>query len=271
MSQDTETVAPEVASPSSTAVYVYGVARGGGERLGKQITGVGPEPAPVRVVANSRIAALVSDVPQGWNAATRTDVEAHDRVLAELMDERTTVPMRFGVVLQSDEAVRERVLARHSDELEALLERLDGREQMSVKAYYLEEALLRAVLLRRPDLKERADALEGLPLARSQEGRIALGREVADEVEQQRRLDERALADPLVELADDAQIEPSVSERHVASVHVLVARGRRAELDAAVQRLADAHKDRFAVRYIGPLPPYSFSALELDPGPEPWG
>src|SRR5918912_1005880 len=42
-------------------------------------------------------AAVVSDVPEGWRAAGRADVEAHDRVLASLVGEEAIVPMRFGI------------------------------------------------------------------------------------------------------------------------------------------------------------------------------
>jgi hypothetical protein len=43
-----------------------------------------------------------------------------------------------------------------------------------------------------------------------------------------------------------------------------VAAERRPQLDAAVQRLSREHGDRFAIRYVGPLAPYSFADLELE-------
>lgn len=123
----------QAAEAEGSAVYVYAVVPAApAEGLG---TGVGTRPAPVRVVGGPGAAAVVSDVPAGWRSAGRTDVEAHDRVLGELVAQGTVVPLRFGVVMDSDDEVRERLLERHGGALAALLERLDGRVQMTVKAY----------------------------------------------------------------------------------------------------------------------------------------
>jgi hypothetical protein len=246
---------------AASSVYVYAVARPGPAE--PALTGVGAQPAPVRAVAGAGLRALVSDVPEGWRRAGRADLEAHDRVLTELGAHETVVPMRFGVVMGSDEEVRERLLEPHAGELASLLERLDGHVQMSVKAYYGEDALLREVLRRRPRLKQRADELQGLPVAATQQLRIDLGRDVAAAVEEQRAADERLLAEPLAAVAADVRVEAPPSERQVASVQLLVRQDRRAALDAAVERLARDHGDRFALRYVGPLPPYSFCDLSL--------
>jgi len=247
---------------------MYGVARRDGDAARGEVMGVSHHPAPVRAIEGDGLVALVSDVPADWHAASREDVAAHDRVLSELMRDRTIIPMRFGIVLASDVAVRERLLQRHAGELSELAQRLEGCEQMSVKAYYHEEAVLRAVLVRRPELKRRADDLERRPIAETQGERIALGQEVAAAVQEQRALDEQALIEALAGMAEQTQVDPGSSERHLTTIQLLVRRERRDALDAAVKRLADEHADRIAVRYVGPLPPYSFSALALEPEPE---
>jgi hypothetical protein len=266
----TEAGAAAVAERAATAVYVYGVARSDADHGRRDdVAGLSPSTA-VRTVEGAGLAALVSDVGVDWHAASRKDVAAHDRVLSELMRGLTVVPMRFGIVLASDAAVRERLLQRHADELTALIDRLDGCEQMSVKAYYEEEGLLRAVLARRPDLKERADELEDRPVAQTQGRRIALGQAVASAVEEQRELDVRSLVEPLSALVEELQVEPGASDRHLATVQLLVRREGRAGLDAAVTRLAHDHERRIALRYVGPIPPYSFCAFALERDGGPW-
>ena len=237
---------------SEPAVYVYGVVSGSSPAA--KGTGVATA-APVRTVAGDGFAAVVSDVPADWRTGGRDDLQAHDRVLAALVAQHAVVPMRFGVVMESDEAVRERLLAGHAGELGALFERLDDRVQMSVKAYYVGEALLREVVRRYPQLKRNP---------KSQPERIALGRDVAAAVEEQRALDQDLLLTPLSEPADDVRVEPPAAERQALNLQLLVARPRRAQLDATVTRLATEYGDRFAFRYVGPLPPYSFTELEWD-------
>lgn len=236
------------------AVYVYGVVNGSGPEV--QGAGVAAA-APVRSVPGDGFAAVVSDVPAGWRAANRTDLQAHDRVLNELVGENAVIPMRFGVVMDSDDEVRERLLTRRSDELGALFERLNGRVQMSVKAYYVGEALLQEVLRRYPQLKRRSETA-------SMSERINLGRDVAAAVEEQRALDQDLLLAPLSEPVDDVRVDPPVSERQALNLHLLVERARRPRLDAVVTRLSTEYGDRFAFRYVGPLPPYSFTELQWD-------
>ncbi|MFL6007575.1 MAG: GvpL/GvpF family gas vesicle protein [Gaiellaceae bacterium] len=245
-------------------VYVYGVVAAAGDREAVAERGVGSPPAPVRVVEGERLSALVSDVRAGWEAAGREDVEAHDRVLSHVVERSAIVPMRFGVVMDSDDQVRATLLERHSDEIAALLEHVEGRVQMSVKAFYVDESLLRETLRRSPDLKRRSDALRDRPVEATQNERIALGRDVAEAVEHQRAADERLLAEPLATVADEVQVHPPASDRIALNAQLLVPRDGRSKLDDLVRRLSVEHADRFTFRYVGPLAPFSFTSLSLD-------
>src|SRR3954466_475087 len=252
------------ASPAArrgARVYVYGIV----DRAPRAaVEGGGVAGAPAIRTIGDRLAAVVSDVPAGWRAAGRTDLHAHDRVLNQLMEHDAVIPMRFGVVMASDEEVRERLLERHADEFASLFELLRDRVQVSVKAYYVDDGLLREVLRRRPELKRRSDAIEQLPVVHSQQQRIALGQAVAEAVQEQRALDERALLAPLAEPAVDVRVEPPASDRQALNLQLLVDRARRPGLAAIVQRLAKEHGDRFAFRYVGPVPPYSFTDVALE-------
>jgi Gas vesicle synthesis protein GvpL/GvpF len=267
---DTSAAGTPAADAARGSVYVYGVVAAG-RPLGADVpAGVGDHASAVRLVDGDGIAAVVSDVPGDWHAATRADVETHERVLSTLVAERTVVPMRFGVTMDSDDQVRAELLERHAEEISELLRELDGRVQMSVKAYYTEEALLREVLKSRPDLKRRSDELQKVPAESSQAERIALGREVADAVEEQRARDEQTLAEPLSRVAVTVALEPPATERMALNAQLLVERGRRGELDDTVRQLAQALESRFAVRYVGPLAPYSFADLSLDTSEDQW-
>jgi hypothetical protein len=258
------------AGRAGTGVYVYGIAPATAELPSSSLQGVGDASTAVRVIEAAGLAALVSDVPAGWTGARREDVEAHDHVLSQTIETATVVPMRFGVVMDSDDQVRTDLLERHGDEIRALIERVDGRVQMSLRAFYLEEALLRATLERNPRLKQRSDALRGQAVERTRAEQIALGRDVAEAVEVQRRHDEQMLFEPLAPVADDAVVQPPTSERMALNAQLLVARDRREQLDDLVRELSTRHGDRFSFRYVGPLAPFSFTSLSLDAPEAQW-
>ena len=260
---------PAEEESAAAPVYVYGVVMAAAAAGGPLPRGVAGGESPVRLAARDDLAVVLGDVPPGWRAATRADVEGHEAVLSALVGRHTVVPMRFGMVMPSEAHAVDALLVRHGDELRTLLARLDGHVQVSVKAYYAEDGLLRQVLAEHPDIKRRSDALRGTPVEVSQGARIALGQDVAVLVERQRRRDEQTLAEPLAAPAADIRLEACTSPRMALNAQVLVARDLRSELDAAVDGLGAAHGDRFAFRYVGPVAPYSFADLSLDPE-APW-
>jgi hypothetical protein len=272
MTGDVQSAAAEssAAGRAGRAVYVYGLIPSGEMQGSVASKGVGDPQQPVRVIEGVGVSALVSDVKAGWTAARREDVEAHERLLSRVVERTTVVPMRFGVVMDTDEQVRTVLLERHAEQVQALLRRVEGRVQMTLKAFYPEEALLREVLKANPRLKRQSDALKGRPIERTERQRIALGREVAEAIEAQRAMDERTLVEPLAPIVADLLVEQGVSDRLALSAQLLVDRARRDELDEAVRRLSTEHGKRFAFRYVGPLAPYSFTSLSLDATEEQW-
>ncbi len=93
---------------------------------------------------------------------------------------------------------------------------------------------------------------------------------VAEAVEQRRAQDRDRVREALAPFADVVVDDEPAGERVAAQLQLLVARDRRAELDAAVERLAAQEAERLAVKYLGPLAPYSFADLQLDAETEPW-
>jgi hypothetical protein len=116
-----------------------------------------------------------------------------------------------------------------------------------------------------PEIVRRSAAIQGLSELESRQERIELGRLVAERVTARREHDERALLDRLSLFATEVRVDPPGSERGALNAQLLVRRDRRSALDDAVAVLA-ALQSHLALRYIGPLPPYSFADLSLEAG-----
>jgi hypothetical protein len=248
---------------ASTNTYVYGVIPAANARRWPKTGGIDGASRPVRTVVEGELAALVSDVAADRTPGRREDVEIHRRVLAKAIERSTTVPMRFGIVMPDDDAVREHLLTRHGDELGELVESLDGRVQMSVKAFYADDALLRDALAANPELARQSAELGPAADPEEQAAHVRVGELVAQAVDARRAEVESALVGELSALADDVQVDPPNGERGALNAQMLVRRDRRPELDEKVHELGEALKGQLAFRYVGPLPPYSFSAVSL--------
>jgi hypothetical protein len=264
MTDSSATAARSTASLRATSLYVYGIipAASAGEWPGA--TGVGGPDASVRVLEAGELAALVSALPPGHTPGRREDLDAHRRVLSLAVERGTVVPLRFGMVMEGEGVVRERLLGRHRPELTELLGTLDGNVQMAVRALYAEGALLRGAVEDDAEIARLSAAVQGRSEIESRPERIALGERVAAAVDARRAQDEQVLLDRLRPLASDVRVEPGESERVALNAQLLIRRDRRAELDEAVRDLRGALEGYLGIRYIGPLPPYSFSELSLE-------
>jgi Gas vesicle synthesis protein GvpL/GvpF len=253
-------------SDGPSPVYVYGVLRAGDT---ESVSAAGVKGSPVRPVSHSSIAALVSDLEGGALTAAR-EVRAHWSVLQEASAEATVVPVRFGTVLESDDAVRRQLLEPNEARLDDLLGRLRGRVQLGVKGEYDEERLLREVVRTSPAVRKLRDRVKGLPDAAAYYERIRLGEVVAAEVDRRRAQDSRRALDKLEPLAVAAESEAASGPHGAFNLAFLVDRERIDGFSVAVRELADELGERVAVRYVGPLPPYSFAEAELEARSATW-
>jgi hypothetical protein len=268
MTDRTGTSAARTATRQATSLYVYGVIPASDAGRWPGAAGIGGPSAEVSTIEVGELAALVSALPPDRTPGRRDDLEAHRNVASLAIELGTVVPMRFGIVMDSEESVREELLTRHAPEFTDLLRKLDGQVQMTVRAFYAEDALLRAVMQSDGEIARRSAAIQAVPEAESHAERIALGELVAAAVDARRARDERALLERLTPLATDVRADPPGSERVALDAQLLVRRDRRDELDEAVRELGAALEGYLALRYIGPLPPYSFAELSLGSGDE---
>jgi Gas vesicle synthesis protein GvpL/GvpF len=261
-----EMTAAASATPQATSLYVYGVIPAADARGWPGADGIDGPSATVRTLVAGELAALVSALPSDRIPGRRDDLEAHRRVLSLANERGTTIPMRFGIVIDSEDLVRKELLVRHAPEFTDLLRKLDGHVQMTVRAFYVEDELLREVAENEPEIVHRTAAIQGLSELESWQERIELGELIAERVTARRARDEQALLDRLAPLASDVRVDPPRSERVALDAHLLVRRDRRSALDDVVGVLGSALQGHLTLRYLGPLPPYSFANLSLEAG-----
>jgi hypothetical protein len=244
---------------SAGAVYVYGVIPAADAA---SVSHTGVEGSPVRTVGEGDLAALVSDLAGGALAAAR-EVRAHWRVLEAVSAQTTVLPVRFGTVMEDDDAVRTQLLSANAERLAAHLKELTGRVQLTVKAVYRQDELLRGVVAASPKVAALRKRIEDLPQDAGYYERIRLGELVAAEVERRREEDAARAYARLEPLAVAARSEGLGTPDAAFNLAFLVERERLDEFSAAVTALIDELGDRVAVRYVGPLAPYSFADVEL--------
>ena len=242
------------------AVYVYGVLRAAEEYPASEVTGVAG--AEVRRVEEGTLAALVSDLEEASLVAPR-EVRNHWRVLEKVAEDATILPARFGTVMEGDDAVRERLLRGNAEHLEAVLGDLTGRTQVNVTGRYEEEPLLVDVVKRSPEVAALRERVRTLARDAAYYDRIRLGELVAAEIARRREEDADDALKQLEDVAVAARVEEPKTADTAFNLSFLVDRRRVDAFSRGVAALAERNGGRMQIRYVGPLPPYSFAEANL--------
>src|SRR4051794_10130229 len=202
----------------SDPLYVYGVVPRD-EHPALSAKGVGG--SRVEMVEHGDLAALASHVGGDTLRAPR-ELRAHWSVLQEVCETTTVVPVRFGTVLEDEQAVRERLLAANAEHLDELLAQLRGCVQVVVKAAYNEPELLQEVVGSSAGLSSLAARVRSVPPAAAYYDRIRLGERIAEAIEERRAADTERALNVLEAAAVSARAEDAPGALDAFNVSLLV-------------------------------------------------
>jgi hypothetical protein len=244
------------AGTATGTTYVYGIVPALTE-LPAGAVGVGDPGGELSLVRHGEVAAVVSGVADAA-LGTRRDLLRHSRLLDDLARGAPVLPLRFGAVLTGPRAVVDELLAPRHARFAGALAALDGRAQFTVKARYVEEAVLREVAGEPPVARLR-ERLRGRPSDATWYERIQLGELVAGAVARRRQADTAALVGELRRYASAVAWRPAAAEDGVVDAALLVDRAGWARLEHGLEGIAERHARRMRLRLLGPLAPYDFS------------
>jgi Gas vesicle synthesis protein GvpL/GvpF len=212
-------------------IYVYAI--GDAATLPPEPAGRGLGGARLHVLARDGLAAVLSRHRTLRPEPSPALLWAHEAVVERLMAAGTVLPLRFGTVLDGDDALAA-TLAERRDDLAAGLERVRGRVELGVRVLGSPPQARptgaqsgRAYLMARRDAHRRAE------------------REAAE------------VHAPLAAQAHDARLRAPAPPPAILAAAYLVDRSAVAAFRARVGALAAARAD-VAIACTGPWPPYSF-------------
>lgn len=247
----------DAGSDEATAIYVYGIVPADVE-VEPDAEGVGDPPAPVEVIREGDIAALVSPVPADKPLGKPECLRAHARLLDGTASVAPVLPMRFGAVMTDEESVSEELLKKNHDEFSEALHALEGHAEYIVKGRYDEDTILREVISESADAQQLREQMAGMSEDASRQARMALGEVVVKALDAKRAADTDAVVKVLDSVAKQVNVRQPTHELDAVNVALLAEVDQQEELQEKIDELAENWDGRVEVRLMGPLAAYDF-------------
>ncbi len=252
------TAAGAAGGQQQKGIYVYGILPGDIE-VAVGIPGVGERPGLLRDVRFDGLAALISEVDSYRWLGSPDDLRTHREILDATAAEVPVLPLRFGTILASEDAVAEDLLAAHHDEFTAALDQLEGRAEFQVKGRYVRDAVLGEVLSQDKQAVGLQDAIQGKDPDAARNARIELGQLLNQTVKARREEDTRALRQAMDRLCVASVAREPTQELDAVHVAFLVAVDQEPEVERVIEDLAHEWEGRIDVQLLGPMAAYDFA------------
>jgi hypothetical protein len=252
-------MAPQVETKVCNYLYAIVAHSQGCGRLGP----IGIDGGEVYLVSEGSLAAVVSDVPNARLRPERRHMAAHHAVHKCLMrGARALLPMSFGVIADSAQAVR-RILTLNRDAFLEQLRRVEGKIEMSLVVKYDVPNIFEYFVRTHPELRAFRDRLFGGGRQPSEDDKIELGRLFDRILGDDRAELTQAVVETLAPLCAEIKENPARGESGVMNLACLVAGDGQERFERGIFEAAGRFDDNFSFDYSGPWPPYNFVDVSL--------
>lgn len=246
--------------------YIYGVVPSR-QVAGAPLSLSGLQGAPLQTMACNGITAIVSDaVAYDYAALPKQQLvkvlAQHQQTTEQIMlVAPTLLPVKFGTLLPDRDVAK--LLEQSKYDLEKALAVVDEKVELEVLAMWEPQQVF-AQIAQHPQIAALRSAAEGKSPEEVQHLQITVGALVKQLLDATREAYANKIRETLSEVASDVEINAVVNDQVVANIAFLLPRSRQGEFEAQVHALDAALGGQLLFKIIGPLPPYSFSTVEVE-------
>ncbi len=224
----------------------------------------GLESAPVYAIDQNGLRAVVSDTLSTRLRPDRRNISAHQAVLHSLTEEKTVLPMRFGVIARSAEAVQN-LLAANQETIREHFERLNGCVEMGLRVSWDVANIYEYYVASHPVLRDARDEIwdRNSNNADYRDEKIRLGNLYQSLRNADRKEFTEKVKDVLLDYCEDIVETPVKREKDVMNLACLVERQRLDDFAKGVFEASKLFDNIYLFDYTGPWAPHNFITLDL--------
>jgi len=242
----------------SHGLYLYGIFPSPGPK-DLNLEGLDKQPVQAQVVDN--FVFLYSEAQQERYLASRRNLLGHERVLEQAMEQgyQTLLPLQFGLIIQDWERVQQQLLVPQGGVLRQLLQKLEGRREVSVKVVWKADRELEALMQENTMLRTQRDQLDGKSL--SMDEVVRMGQAIERAMNQRQQAIVEVFRQKLNALAIETVENDVLMEGMIFNAAYLIPWEQEAEFCEQVEALDRQFENRLRIRYNSFTAPFNFAQL----------
>lgn len=238
--------------------YIYGIiATDEAPNFGP--IGIGGKKDEVVTIGARGLAAVVSNGVLDDYAASRDNLLDHTRVIEKVAKQFAVLPMRFCTVAESADQVRG-LLEEREREFKNLLRDFEGKVEVGIKVIWKDMKKIYDEIAK----ENRAiRALKQKGAGGGQQALIRAGELVEAALDEKKAVEGEEYLRFLKKGKVECKEGEIKTEDMVANASFLLDSDWVREFDARVEEMSKEHNGRIDIKYVGPMPPFSFVNLEM--------
>lgn len=244
--------------------YIYGFIS---TKEQKNLGFIGIEQREVHTFPYKDVAAVVSDLPliQFDSLPKETllrNLAIYQAVIEMVMKSHHIIPVKFGTILQGEEALK-KMLEKSYGRLVTSIKEMENKIELDVAALWSNMETVLKEIAEEEEIKKLKEEALTKPPEQVFEIKIKLGKLVKDTLDRKREECASQLLDALKKEAEIYHSHAVMDDSMIMNMAFLINKDRQETFESKVDQLDKQYNGGINFRIVGPLPPYSFTTLEM--------
>lgn len=215
------------------------------------------------------IAAVVSNLsPLNFTSKDKEtmlrNLVSYQAVIEQIMKNYTTVPIKFGTMVKDEGEVKE-ILKKGYLQIKDALKAMEGKIELDVAVLWSDMDSVLKKVGQEEDIKRFKEKIEKKKLSKEefQQEKVKLGKMVKEFLDKKKDKYAEEIVNVLKSESEAFCHHDLMDESMIMNTAFLIYKAREEAFTSKVRELDKRYKGELNFRIVGPLPPYSFSTLEV--------
>lgn len=206
-------------------------------------------------------------------------VAVHNRTNNSLIQNYDVIPMRFGMIVENQQEILS-LLEKVYLQFKIALEKVAGKAEYIVEVFWQEKDILKKIIKENPEIQKLQKKVAQRKIL-GLSSKIKLGKLIFEAIEQHRKkYIENILnnlsthfpdfkAGKLMKTVNEQKakiVDPAADKKMIMNYSFLIEKSQESKLESILNNLQEKYKDELKFKYIGPMAPYSFTAINFSLG-----